>query len=130
MNRRFGLMILVSIFSLAAGCATNPITRKTDLMPISEQQDIEIGKNYAPEIEKQMSGKIPDQALQNYVKTVGQKIARVSHNQTFKYEFTALQDKSVNAFALPAGYNCSSPPQPRKKRPKSHSPSPSWEPAL
>jgi len=104
MNGHLRLMILVLILSLAAGCATNPITGKTELMLISEEQDIEIGKKYAPEIEKQMGGRIQDEVLQNYINSVGRKIARVSHNQSFKYTFTALQDKSVNAFALPAGY--------------------------
>ena len=104
MNRHFKLMILVFALSLAAGCATNPITGETELMLLSEDQDVQIGRQYAPEIEKQMGGRIPDQAIQNYINSVGQKIARVSHNQSFKYEFTALQDKSVNAFALPGGY--------------------------
>ena len=104
MNKQFRPMILVLTLSLAVGCETNPITGKTQLMLIPQQQDVEIGKKYAPEIEKQMGGEIPDQTLQNYINTVGQKIARVSHNQSFKYTFTALQDKSVNAFALPGGY--------------------------
>jgi len=104
MNKYLSLWILAAALSLVAGCITNPITGKTELMLLSEDQDIEIGRQYAPEIEKQMGGKIPDQTLQNYINTVGQKIARVSHNQSFKYEFTALQDESVNAFALPGGY--------------------------
>ncbi len=104
MNKHFRPIILALILSLGAGCARNPITGKSELMLIPEQQDIEIGKKYAPEIEKQMGGRIQDQALQNYINSVGQKIARVSHNQSFKYQFTALQDKSVNAFALPGGY--------------------------
>ena len=71
---------------------------------MSEDQDTQLGKEYAPEIEKQMGGEIPDAALQNYINTVGQRIARVSHKQSFKYQFKALQDKSINAFALPGGY--------------------------
>jgi predicted Zn-dependent protease len=104
MNKYLCLWIFAAALSLVAGCTTNPITGKTELMLLSEDQDIEIGRQYAPEIEKQMGGKIPDQALQNYINTIGQRIARVSHNQSFKYTFTALQDKSVNAFALPGGY--------------------------
>ena len=104
MNEYLSLWIFAATISLVAGCTTNPITGKTELMLLSEDQDIEIGRQYAPEIEKQMGGKIPDQALQNYINIVGQKIARVSHNQSFKYQFAALHDKSVNAFALPGGY--------------------------
>jgi len=104
MNKYLRLSILAATLCLVAGCTTNPITGKTELMLLSEDQDIEIGRQYAPEIEKQMGGRIQDQALQNYVNAIGQRIARVSHNQSFKYTFTALQDESVNAFALPGGY--------------------------
>jgi predicted Zn-dependent protease len=104
MNKFVILSIIASAIGFVSGCTTNPITGKTELMLLSEDQDIEIGKSYAPEIEKQMGGKIPDEALQNYVNAVGQKIARVSHKQRFKYEFSALTDESVNAFALPGGY--------------------------
>lgn len=104
MKKYLTLSIVLSATALLLGCSTNPITGKRELMLLSEEKDIQIGKEYAPEIEKQMGGKIPDQAIQNYVNAVGQKIARVSHKQSFKYEFTALQDESVNAFALPGGY--------------------------
>jgi len=73
-------------------------------MLVTEQQDIEIGRNYAPEVEKQMGGKIDDPALQQYIDRVGQRLARVSHRRNFEYHFVALNDKSVNALALPGGY--------------------------
>jgi len=73
-------------------------------MLISEQQDIEIGRKYAPEVEKQMGGRIANQALQNYIDRVGQRLARVSHRRNFQYHFAALNHESVNAFALPGGY--------------------------
>ncbi len=104
MKKHPTLLILASMLSLLIGCATNPITGETELMLLSEDQDVELGKTYAPEIEKQLGGKIPDPALQDYINAIGQKIARVSHNQNFKYQFVALQDKTVNAFALPGGY--------------------------
>lgn len=73
-------------------------------MLIPEQQDIEIGRNYAPELEKQMGGKIANENLQNYLDRVGQRIVRVSHRRNFEYHFVALNHKSVNALALPGGY--------------------------
>lgn len=92
------------IFSLLAGCFTNPITGKDEFMLISEQQDIEIGRKYAPEIEKQMGGRIPNQALQSYVDSVGKKVAGVSQRPDLDYHFVALDHESTNAFALPGGY--------------------------
>jgi predicted Zn-dependent protease len=73
-------------------------------MLLGEQQDVEIGQKYAPEIEKQVGGRIENQSLQDYIDTVGQNIARLSHKPHLKYHFVALNHKSINAFALPGGY--------------------------
>ena len=104
MIKKFECLILVLSLCLCAGCAVNPITGEEELMLISEQQDIEIGRKYAPEVEKQMGGRIANQALQNYIDRVGQRLARVSHRRNFQYHFAALNHESVNAFALPGGY--------------------------
>lgn len=104
MSEKFGFLMTTLLLAVCAGCAVNPITGKSELMLMTESQDLEIGKKYAPEIEKQMGGRIPDEALQNYVNTVGQKVAKVSHRRTWDYNFIALNDDMVNAFALPGGY--------------------------
>jgi predicted Zn-dependent protease len=51
-----------------------------------------------------MGGRIEDTKLQNYINEVGQKLARVSHNRFFDYHYVALNDESINAFALPGGW--------------------------
>ncbi len=89
-----------------AGCAVNPITGEEELMLFPDRQDIDIGKQYAPEVEKELKGRIEDQALQNYIDSVGQKVARISHRPDFDYHFVAVNDKSINAVALPGGYSC------------------------
>lgn len=104
MYRKLGLMILGFIFCLCAGCAVNPISGEEELMLFSQDQDIQIGRQYAPEVEKQMGGRIVDESLQRYIDKVGQKIARVSHRPEWEYHFTAVKHKSVNALALPGGY--------------------------
>ncbi len=92
------------ILCLCVGCATNPISGEEQLMLISEDQDIAIGREYAPEVEKQLGGRIRDDALQNYIDTVGQKIVRISHRSNWQYHFTAVNHSMVNAMALPGGY--------------------------
>jgi predicted Zn-dependent protease len=87
-----------------AGCAVNPITGEEELMFFPDRQDIDIGKQYAPEVEKELKGRIEDQALQNYIDSVGQKVAKISHRPDFDYHFVAVNDKSINAVALPGGY--------------------------
>ncbi len=104
MYEKLRFLTISLILCLSAGCVVNPITGEEEFMLMGEQQDIEIGKKYAPELEKQMGGKITNDALQNYVNSVGQKVARVSHRRSWEYQFVALDDDSVNAFALPGGY--------------------------
>ncbi len=104
MSKRLTLLGLVLPFCFFVGCATNPITGRQELMLFSPQQDIEIGRKYAPHLERQLGGRITDQTLQNYIDGVGQRIAAVSHNPDFEYHFVALNHESTNAFALPGGY--------------------------
>ena len=91
-------------FSFFSGCAANPITGEDELMFFPDKQDITIGKQYAPEIEKELKGKIEDLAVQNYIDSVGQKVAKVSHRPDFAYHFVSVKDKSINAVSLPGGY--------------------------
>jgi predicted Zn-dependent protease len=97
-------LLLVPVLLLTTGCATNPISGESQFMLFSEEQDIELGQSYAPEVEKEMGGRIQNLTLQNYIDSVGQKVAAVSHKPYFDYHFTALEDETVNAFALPGGY--------------------------
>jgi predicted Zn-dependent protease len=103
MIKKLSILLLLS-FSLCIGCVVNPITGQEELMLVGESQDLEIGQKYAPEIEKEMGGRIANETLQNYINDVGQKLARVSHRSDLEYHFVALNDKAVNAFALPGGY--------------------------
>lgn len=104
MVKKLKFLVVSLTFSFAAGCATNPITGEEQLMLISEDQDIEIGREYAPEVEKQLGGKLRDEALQNYVDTVGQRIVRISHRSNWQYHFTVVNHSMINAVALPGGY--------------------------
>ncbi len=104
MYEKFVLLTLYLSFCLCVGCAINPITGEEELMFFPAGQDIAIGEKYAPEVEKQLGGRIDNPQLQNYVDYVGQRLARVSHRRDFEYHFTAVGDKSINAIALPGGY--------------------------
>jgi len=104
MSKKLILPILALTFCLCAGCAVNPITGEEEFMLYSEQDDINTGRKLAPEIEKQLGGRIADESLQNYINSVGQRIARVGHKPHWEYHFTAVEHKSINAIALPGGY--------------------------
>lgn len=99
------LFILIPVFSLLfIGCAVNPVTGKKQLMLISPSQTLQLGGKYAPEVEKQFGGPIDNITLQNYIDRVGLRIARVSHSPDLEFQYTAVNDESINAMALPGGY--------------------------
>ncbi len=104
MSGKLGLMSLGLILCLYAGCAINPITGQEELMLYPEQKDIAIGRNLAPEVEKELGGRIASENMQRYIDSVGQRIARVSHRPDLEYHFAALEHESINALALPGGY--------------------------
>ncbi len=98
------LFVFGVVLFLLSGCTDNPITGQRELMFFPEGQDVEIGKKYAPEIEKELGGRIKDDHLQKYIDSVGQKVAYVGHKPSWEYHFTALNHNMINAFALPGGY--------------------------
>ncbi|MFA5554627.1 MAG: M48 family metallopeptidase [Phycisphaerae bacterium] len=105
MNNKLKYLILSVFLSFLTGCVTNPISGESQFIIFSEEQDVELGKNYAPEIEKQLGGQIQNLVVQNYLNSIGQQIARVSHQPPyFSYQYIALDDEMINAFALPGGY--------------------------
>lgn len=98
------ILLIVLSGSFLGGCATNPVTGENQLMLISPAEELQIGKQYAPEVQKQLKGEIDNSAIQGYVSRVGEAIGRVSHDPELEFHFTAVGDESVNAMALPGGY--------------------------
>ena len=88
---------------VVAACATNPVTGKSELSLVSEQQEIEMGQQGAQQVAQEV-GLVKDQALQNYLQTVGSGIASKSERPNLPWTFRAVDDPSPNAFALPGGY--------------------------
>ncbi|MGB7581357.1 MAG: M48 family metallopeptidase [Sedimentisphaerales bacterium] len=101
---KFVLLLLISGLCFSFGCAANPITGEDELMLDRDyHNDIKLGKEIAPKVEEELKGRIKDQILQDYINGVGHKIARFSHNPDFDFNYVAVNDKSINALAIPGG---------------------------
>ena len=94
---------LIGCILALGGCATNPVTGGKDVVTISEAQEIEIGRKMHPQILQQY-GRFDDEALQQYVNTIGQRIATKSHRAKLQYTFTVLDSEEINAFTTGGGY--------------------------
>lgn len=68
----------------------------------SRDQDIEVGREAAAEIRKQVEV-VEDQALQRYIRELGARLAGRPEAEDYPYEFTLINEGSINAFALPGG---------------------------
>jgi predicted Zn-dependent protease len=95
--------VLLAALAAAAACATNPATGQRQLSLVSEEREIALGRDNDAEIRKEM-GSYDDRALQEYVTTVGMKLAMNSERPNLPWHFTVLDTPAINAFALPGGY--------------------------
>ncbi|MGH6691238.1 MAG: M48 family metalloprotease, partial [Gammaproteobacteria bacterium] len=103
MERPSVLLVPVSFVVLALACATNPVTGKRELSLMSEGQEIAIGKENHPQILAEM-GQYNDPALQQYVRDLGQRLAKTSERPSLPWTFTVVDQPVVNAFAVPGGF--------------------------
>ena len=68
----------------------------------SPEQDVQLGRGAAKEIEQQVEG-VKDKQLTAYVARIGDRLAKASQAPDYPYTFKVVADKSINAFALPGG---------------------------
>src|SRR5690242_13854518 len=100
---RFVLACAVAAFAAAVACATNPATGQRQLSFMSEEKEIALGQENDAQVRQEM-GSYDDRALQEYVTTIGMKLAQVSERPNLPWHFTVADVPAVNAFALPGGY--------------------------
>lgn len=84
----------------------NEITGEKQHVSITEEQEIALGLQSAPQMMQQFGGIHQDQQAQQTVRTVGRRIIDNSdaRETPYQYEFHLLADEQViNAFALPGG---------------------------
>jgi predicted Zn-dependent protease len=94
-------LLLASPFLVS--CATNPVSGDRELSLLSEQREIEIGREVDAQVRLEM-GVYESDTIQQYVNRVGQQIALGSDRPDLPWHFTVIDVPTVNAFALPGGY--------------------------
>jgi beta-barrel assembly-enhancing protease len=108
---RFQTSLLVSVLFAClllffGGCATNPVTGQTELMFVTEQEEIQMGKDLYPNAlwgAEGGGGEYKDERLKAYLGDMVNRIQKNSHRPNLPVSF-AVQNSSVpNAWAIP-GY--------------------------
>ena len=100
--RRLSVIALGLLAVLPLGCTRSAVTGKKEFIAISTEQEIAMGQQAGPEIEKEFDNKVASENLQKYVASIGGKLAEVS-DRPMPYEFALLASDVPNGFALPGG---------------------------
>ncbi|MFH1479227.1 MAG: M48 family metallopeptidase [Candidatus Omnitrophota bacterium] len=102
------LIYITCIICCISGCVNeeyNTATGEQDLMMISTDKEISMGRSIAESLEKNPEVKLdPDPLMTERVNNIGHRLAEVSDRKEVSYTFRVIDDKDVNAFALPGGY--------------------------
>jgi len=101
MRLRSPLALIALIAAFA--CATNPATGKRQFNLMSEAQEISAGQEADAQVKKEM-GLYNDPNLQEYITSIGMKLAQASERPNLPWHYSVVDVPAVNAFALPGGY--------------------------
>jgi predicted Zn-dependent protease len=86
-----------------AGCATNPVTGRSEVSLMTAEREAALGRQEAVRVEREI-GLVRDPALEAYVEAIGRRLALASPRRDVTYRFAVADMPEPNAFALPGGY--------------------------
>ena len=98
------LTLLLTQPSWLLGATTGPELPDPGTTSITRDQQIQLGRQAAAEVYKQMPVLPDSSALTQYVRRVGERlVAQIPQEYSWPYEFHVIPEKEINAFALPGG---------------------------
>jgi predicted Zn-dependent protease len=104
MNRReFMRLSALAAAGVLTGCATNPVTGESQLMLMSEQDEIQIDRQSSPFQISSDYGLTQDRGLQAYVDQTGMRLTGLTHRPRMPYRFNVVNATYINAYAFPGG---------------------------
>ncbi len=102
-RRDFLWLSSMTAAGLMFGCATDPVTGKSQFMLVSEDTEIQIDRQYSPLQFSTDFGPVQDHKLNSYISQVGNSMAASSHRPHMPYSFRVVNATYVNAYAFPGG---------------------------
>ena len=89
--------------ALFTSCAVDPVTGQSELLLLSQNDEIALDRRQAPFQFSSDYGVVQDVQLNAYINRVGKEIAARSHRPQMPYSFRAVNATYINAYALPGG---------------------------
>ncbi len=102
-RREFLVITSIAATNLALGCATNPVTGRSQFMLMDESEEIAIDHQQSPHQFSADYGTVQDKALQAYIQKTGKAMAAKTHRSHMPYDFHCVNANYVNAYAFPGG---------------------------
>ena len=93
-------VVACSLFII--GCATTPVTKRRQLLVMSEEKENAMGLTAYQEVLKE-EPLSHNKAAVELVRKVGQRIAAVADRPDFDWDFNVIEANTQNAFCLPGG---------------------------
>jgi predicted Zn-dependent protease len=105
MDRRHFLMLSAGATTglMLTGCATNPVTGKSQFMLMTEDGEIQLDRQQSPHQFSADFGPSRDIALNNYVSRVGLEMGTHTHRPHMPYSFRVVNSPRFNAYTFPGG---------------------------
>ena len=104
LDRRFLLLILVVPMLLSAQGQAPQLPDPGSVGGVTKEQQIQVGQQAMAEVYKQMPVLPDSDPLTQYVQQLGRRLEGViPQDVSWPYQFHVIQQKEINAFALPGG---------------------------
>ncbi len=99
-------LAVVASFALVLSPAAQAQDGRTVLTPgwnmFSPEQDVEVGREVSADAERQLP-MLGESRVDNYVNNLGRRLAEHAPGEEYPYAFKVVNDRAINAFALPGG---------------------------
>ena len=103
-HRRLAALLLSAALATASVIAQTPVQRDTNRY--TPAQDVQIGQQASAEVRRELP-MLADPRVDNYAEEVGRNLVRAIPSEfqepEFRYSFDVVNQREINAFALPGG---------------------------
>jgi len=96
-------LVLAATLALAPWAAAERTHLKAGWNVFSPQQDVQLGQQVSKDAEKKVP-MLNDARVDAYLNKLGRKLAAHAPGERFPYQYKCVNDRAINAFALPGGF--------------------------
>ena len=101
-SRLLAIILLVPLAAFPQKKASRQVEVKVQKTALSRDQEIQLGKEAAAEVERQMEV-VRHPEVEAWLNQIGQQLAKTPQANAYPYYFKLVNEDSINAFALPGG---------------------------